>query len=79
MAASVVNTYFEHVEASPESGMVINIYIYIYIYIKYMYVYTDFNIHVDEKSVADTGAPSDHDVRYTSILEATARSAIATR
>ena len=29
---------------------------------------TDFDIHVDEKRVAATGSPSDHDLRYTSIL-----------
>ena len=40
---------------------------------------TDFNIHVDDKNVAATGAPSDHDVRYTSILEAIAKSGITIR
>ena len=40
---------------------------------------SDFNIHVDDKSVAASGAASDHDVRYTSILEAIAKSAITTR
>ena len=39
---------------------------------------TDFDIHDDSKSVAATGAPSDHDVRYTSILEAIAKSTITT-
>ena len=38
----------------------------------------DFNIHED-KSVAATGAASDHDVRYARILEAIAHSASATR
>ena len=38
----------------------------------------DFNIHED-KNVAATGAASDHDVRYTRILEAIAHSASATR
>ena len=40
---------------------------------------TDFDIHIDDKSVAASGVASDHDVRYTSILEAISKTANATR